>query len=255
MWRLAAAALVCVVALGHVVAASAGISTADLIPTPSDTAWQPFPDGTMALTADEVLGKSSGDGFVDAYLKEWTQGAKPFALSDRLEHYSSIYWASYRLGIYRRSTQRNSTRLSFTEVDFGSGAFEFSEPSQTAGRVVWTFVFTKGDYLSAIAVDTGAGGPSKGTMIDQANLQLDAIPESVAENNALNHAYLGAFVVVAIVAGVLILIVLAIVVVLIIVLRRKRPQPAAASIPAGAQMSPDGRYWWDGASWRPRPPS
>ena len=34
-----------------------------------------------------------------------------------------------------------------------------------------------------------------------------------------------------------------------VVMLRRRPQ----AIPA-TQLSPDGRYWWDGAFWRPVPP-
>ncbi|HEY6875356.1 MAG TPA: hypothetical protein VI384_03255 [Candidatus Dormibacteraeota bacterium] len=35
----------------------------------------------------------------------------------------------------------------------------------------------------------------------------------------------------------------------VFLLRRGGPAPAA--VPIGATLSPDGAYWWDGASWRP----
>ena len=253
--RLAAAAVLCVLVVGKTIAVSADVSTADLIPTPSDAAWVAFPDGTMALSAAEVVGQAGSEGFVDAYVKEWTQQARPFGLSDRLEHYSSISWARDRLDIYRHSAEKSKTKLTLTEVTFGGGAFEYSEPSTTQGRVVWTFVFTQEDYVSAIAVDTGAGGPDKGTMLDQARRQLGTIPYSKAEINAANHEIFSAMVV-TIVAGALLLIVFAIVLILlVVVLRRRRSSPGAVRIPPRAPLSPDGRYWWDGVSWRPLPPS
>ena len=34
--------------------------------------------------------------------------------------------------------------------------------------------------------------------------------------------------------------------------RATTPRPVALPVPAGATISPDGYYWWDGAAWRPR---
>jgi hypothetical protein len=37
----------------------------------------------------------------------------------------------------------------------------------------------------------------------------------------------------------------------LIVVFSRRPRPRAFVVPAGATLSPDGYYWWDGAAWRP----
>ncbi len=33
--------------------------------------------------------------------------------------------------------------------------------------------------------------------------------------------------------------------------RRGGPKLVPVNVPLGAPLSPDGLYWWDGASWRP----
>ena len=42
-----------------------------------------------------------------------------------------------------------------------------------------------------------------------------------------------------------------IIVLVTIVALSRRNDPVPALIPAGATLSPDGFYWWDGGSWRP----
>jgi hypothetical protein len=64
--------------------------------------------------------------------------------------------------------------------------------------------------------------------------------------------------------GGVVLAVAAIAVIAVLAMRaRRNPAPAVAYVaspvrrggaqiaPAGARMSPDGLYWWDGAAWRP----
>ncbi|HET7466723.1 MAG TPA: hypothetical protein VFL29_08645 [Candidatus Dormibacteraeota bacterium] len=37
----------------------------------------------------------------------------------------------------------------------------------------------------------------------------------------------------------------------LIVILSRRHDPRPVPVPAGATLSPDGYYWWDGAGWRP----
>lgn len=37
----------------------------------------------------------------------------------------------------------------------------------------------------------------------------------------------------------------------LIVILSRRHEPPPVRVPAGASLSPDGYYWWDGAGWRP----
>ena len=42
-----------------------------------------------------------------------------------------------------------------------------------------------------------------------------------------------------------------IIVLVAIVALSRRNDPVPTPVPAGATLSPDGYYWWDGAGWRP----
>jgi hypothetical protein len=44
-------------------------------------------------------------------------------------------------------------------------------------------------------------------------------------------------------------------VVIIYVIRSRPWRKDPAQMPAATQLSRDGRYWWDGTTWRPVPPT
>jgi hypothetical protein len=249
-FRAGAFALACVLALAQVTIAAAAGATSDLVPGPPDASWQPFPEGTKDLTKVDLYGSQANkvQGFVDAYEKTWTE-APSRALIDRLEHYSSIFWASFRLGQAEAADKKDKTFTSYrTLPGLGSAAYEVTSGPDSSGIYTDAIVFTIGDYVSALAL-AGKTAPDQAVLMDQANRQLALIPAPVGEVSAINGGIVSTIVIAATAAGAISIIVCA--VVLVVVLRRRRrvaarPQP---------QISPDGRYWWDGTAWRPIPPA
>lgn len=250
MWsRAGAFAIACMVAALQTVTVSAADVTADLIPGPPAGSWQVNAQQTGALTKDDLYGSKAGSvqGFVDAYEKSWT-GTPATAVLDRLEHYSSIFWAAYRLGQAEAADKKDKSFTSFRTVPgFASGAYEVTAGPDANGAFTDVIVFTQGDYLSAIGV-AAKSTPDHATLMDQATRQLALIPEPVGEINGISNGIMNTIVIAAIAAGAISILVAAIV--LIVVLRRRRSIVAQAQ----PQISPDGRYWWDGTTWRPRPP-
>jgi hypothetical protein len=259
----------------QVVTVRAGIATADLIPGPPDASWQVYAPGTGPKTVADLFTSGSAQGFVDAYQKTWTLDQPSEGLVDRLEHYSSTFWASFWLGDSRSAANRNKKHTSVSDVPgLGTSAYEVIDPADAEGFLGYTLVFTQGDYLSVVAMAAKVT-PDKATVMDQARRQAANIPVPTAEYDAFGHGILTTIVVIAIVAGVLSIVVS--VIVLVVVLRRRRTRLAPAGLtfspdrrywwdglawqdagmrmPPGAPLSPDASHWWDGTAWRPRPPS
>ena len=249
--RFVAAALLMALALATpsrpALAASA---TSALIPDPSSSSWQLDEDGTGALTAQDIYGAQAGSvkGFVDAYEKSWTQPGQ--ILADALEHFSSALWAALRLGESARAARRNKAHASYRTVSgFGGGAYEVTNPPDSLGFQQDIFVFTQGDYVAVIIAAAKDAPPDHGVLMNQAGRQLDQIPineyNSIARViGTLEKAATLLFVVVAGVAAV----------VLFFVIRSRPSRKRRASVLSGAQLSPDGRYVWDGTTWSPIPP-
>ncbi|HET7465240.1 MAG TPA: hypothetical protein VFL29_01125 [Candidatus Dormibacteraeota bacterium] len=250
MWsRAGAVGMACVIVALQAAAVSATDVTADLIPGPPAGSWQVDTEQTGPLTKDDIYGSKAGrvQGFVDAYEKTWT-GAPATAVLDRLEHYSSIFWAAYRLGQAEAADKKDRSFTSYRTVPgFASGAYEVTTGPDANGVLTDVLVFTQGDYLAGIGV-AAKSTPDRATLMDQANRQLALIPEPVGEINGISSGIMNTVVIAAIAAGAITIVVCAIV--LIVVLRRRRRVPAQPQ----PLISADGRYWWDGTTWRPRPP-
>ena len=278
MWsRAGAVGVACVLLAAQVVSVSADALTSDLIPGPPDGSWQVYVEGTGAKTKDDIYGSkaSTVSGFVDAYDKSWSNDPAQ-GLVDRLERFSSVFWASVRLSESRTAARDNKSHSSFKDVSgLGTSAYEVTDPADSQGYLSDTIVMTQGDYVSVVAI-AAKSEPDHATLLDQAHRQVAMIPVPKAEYNAIGQGIVSGMVWVAIGAGVLTMILAAIVI--IVVLRRRRPtlQPALAPVslspdkrywwdgtswqdtsarmPPGVPLSPDGAQWWDGISWRPRPP-
>jgi len=247
-----------------------------VVPGPPDGSWEVYSADTGPKTRDELYGDkaSTVSGFVDAYDKAWTTTSQ--GLVDRLERFSSVFWATIRLSESRTAARDNRSHSSFKDISgLGTAAYEVTDPADTNGFLSDTIVMTQGDYLSVIAL-ASKSQPDRATLMDQARRQVALIPIPKAEYNAIGQGVVTGLVWVVIGAGVLTIIVAAIVVTVVLRRRRPRPQPAlaavslspdgrywwdgmtwqdtAARMPPGAPLSPDGAHWWDGVSWRPRPP-
>ena len=269
--------MACVLLAAQVASVSADALTSDLIPGPPDGSWQVYAEGTGAKTKDDIYGSkaSTVSGFVDAYDKSWSNDPAQ-GLVDRLERFSSVFWASVRLSESRTAARDNKSHSSFKDVSgLGTSAYEVTDPADSQGYLSDTIVMTQGDYVSVVAI-AAKSEPDHATLLDQAHRQVAMIPVPKAEYNAIGQGIVSGMVWVAIGAGVLTMILAAIVI--IVVLRRRRPtlQPALAPVslspdkrywwdgtswqdtsarmPPGVPLSPDGAQWWDGVSWRPRPP-
>jgi len=275
--RAGAVGVACVLLAAQVASVSADALTSDLIPGPPDGSWQVYAEGTGAKTKDDIYGSkaSTVSGFVDAYDKSWSNDPAQ-GLVDRLERFSSVFWASVRLSESRTAARDNKSHSSFKVVSgLGTSAYEVTDPADSQGYLSDTIVMTQGDYVSVVAI-AAKSEPDHATLLDQAHRQVAMIPVPKAEYNAIGQGIVSGMVWVAIGAGVLTMILAAIVI--IVVLRRRRPtlQPALAPVslspdkrywwdgtswqdtsarmPPGVPLSPDGAQWWDGVSWRPRPP-
>ncbi len=278
MWsRAGGIGVACLLLAAQVVPASADTATANLIPGPPDVSWHVYADGTRPVTKDEIYGSKANtvSGFVDAYDKAWSQ-APSQGLIDRLERFSSVFWASLRLSESRTAARDDKRHSSVSDISgLGTAAYEVTDPANTQGFLEDTIVMTQGDYVSVIAL-ASSSQPDHATLMDQARRQVALIPIPKAEYNAIGQGVVSGLLWVAIGAGVLTVIVGAIV--MIIVLRPRRPtlqpalapvslspdrrywwdgmswQDAAERMPPGVPLSPDGAHWWDGVSWRPRRP-
>lgn len=245
MSRGVAVVIACVLAAtAQLVLAAA--STSDLIPD-ANYPWAVDTSQGGPLTARDIYGDQAGSvkGFVDAYSKVWTQPDQ--ALSDRLERYSSVFWAAYRFGQSEGAAKRNKQHSSFTTVPgYGSGAYEVTNPTNAEGVSDDVFVFAQGDYLAVVVTAARNGVPDHAALTGQARAQLATLPEPTAEYNAVGSGVVTAILIVggitvaaAVVAGLIAFLVL-----------RRGGRPAVRTA-GGVTYSPDGHYWWDGAAWRP----
>jgi hypothetical protein len=223
-------------------------ATADLIAGPPAGPWTVYDQGTGPRTALEIWGSKASmvKGFTDAYQRTWEQPGQ--GLVDRVEHFTSTLWAAFRLGESRGSAKQNTSHSSFSDISgFGPSAYEVTDQADAQGFIKDTIVFTHGDYVAVVAIGA-TGSPSHETLLDQARRQFDILPIPTAEYEAIGN---GILVGSAVFFGVVIALVVVVVIVVVIIVSRSRRRPAPYfAAQAGPRLSPDGRYWWDGQTWR-----
>ncbi len=245
-----AAGLVSLLAIGlNAFPSTAAAPTSDLIPGPPPGSWEVYPDDTRDVSASEIRGggATSTSGFSDAYQKAWTQPGQ--GLVDRLEHYTSTLWAAFHFGGSEGAAKSNKRHSSYRTIKgFGNGAYEVTDPLDSRGFFVDTFVFTQGDYLAIIALAAQNAGPDQSVLEDQAKRQLDLIPVPIGEYQAIGG---GVVMSAVIVFGALALVAAVAVAIALILVRRRGRRPAyIAGVPPGLMLSGDRRYWWDGQTWQ-----
>jgi len=271
-------ALVVVLAMPALAVASTGDLTAG---SPSAGSWKPLDSDTGRRTAADLYGSSAAkvNGFGDAYQRVWSGTDQ--VLLDRVERYSSIFWAAFRFGESSGVAAGNTSHASYTKIpSFSSQAYETTDAADAQGFLNDTIVFTQGDYLAVVELAAKVSVP-RDVLLEQANRQLALIPQATAEYQQLGLGVILGF-------GAFVIVLAALIVGVILLVRRRRPAVAggpvfapmayrppgdvtlssdgrhwwdgqgwndtALSVPPNATRSPDGGHWWDGAQWRPVPP-
>ena len=217
-----------------------------------------FVTNTGAKNAEAVETTLQRDGFVDGYWRTWVQKTTRHVLVEIVIAFSGRDGADKWLRSSELADKSDSNyqhSLSIAGIDAYYGAHFLYASNQTYGDA---FAFVKGnDFFVVIAVspqdDLGS------TAANQTTAQYAAAPDATIpqsqwpQSNSATVAYnFGSFLGVAIV-----LVLLAGVVLLVVGLTRRsrRRTGFVGALPgaisgSGVQMSPDGRYWWDGQSWR-----
>ncbi len=116
------------------------------------------------------------------------------------------------------------------------------------------YVFVKGNDFFVVAA-LSANDDLGNIAADQTKVQYSAAPDATIPQSQWpqSRSSTVAFNVGSLLGGGIVLVLLAGVVLFVVGLARRsrRRTSFAGSVPgAGVQMSPDGRYWWDGQSWR-----
>ena len=225
--------------------------TADLTAGPPTGSWQVYDPETGSLTAADIYGSSASSvsGFGDAYRRVWSGTDQ--VLVDRVERFTSAFWAAFRYGESSGAASGNASHASYKAIpSFSPQAYETTDAADAQGFLAGTIVFTKGDYLAVVEL-AAKGSVPHDVVMNQALRQLALLPVPTAEYRSIG---LG----IVLGGGAIAVLLAALVGGLILLARRRRPPVAAGSpltgmpLPpaTGVQLSPDGRHWWDGQAWQ-----
>jgi hypothetical protein len=234
--------------------------TSSSVPGSFEGAFDPktFVTNTGAKNADAVQATMQRDGFVDGYWRTWVQKTTRHVLVEIVIAFSGRDGADKWLRsseLADKSDPAYLHSLSITGIDAYYGAHFMYASNQSYGDA---FAFVKGnDFFIVIAVSPK---DDLGTIAaDQTTAQYAAAPDTTIprsqwpQSSSVTSAYnvgssLGVVIVLALLAGVVLFVVG-------LVRRSRRQTGFAGALPgaisgSGIQLSPDGRYWWDGRSWR-----
>jgi hypothetical protein len=226
------------------------------VPGSFEGAFDPktFVTNTGAKNGDAVQTTLQRDGFVDGYWRTWVQKTTRHVLVEIVIAFTGRDGADKWLRSSELADKSDSNyqhSLSIAGIDAYYGAHFMYASNQTYGDA---FAFVKGnDFFVVIAVspkdDLGSTAANQTmaqyTAAPDATIPQSQWPQSSSSTAVYNFgSFLGGAIVLALLAGVVLLVVG-------LVRRSRRQTSFAGAVPAaGVQMSPDGRYWWDGQSWR-----
>jgi len=198
------------------------------------------------------------DGFLDGYGRTWVQKVSRRVLVEFVMAFTGGDGANKWLSgseLADKADPNYQHSISVTGIDSYYGARFFYSSSHAYEDA---YVFVKGNDFFVVAA-LSANDDLGNIAADQTKVQYSAAPDatipqsqwpqSSSSTAAYNFgSFLGGAIVLALLAGVVLLVVG-------LVRRSRRQTGLAGALPAampgaGVQMSPDGRYWWDGQSWR-----
>lgn len=233
---------------------------------------------------NDVENTLNHDGFVDGYGKTWVQQSASHALVELVIAFTGGKGAQDWLTSAEAGDKSDPTFKHTDSIDGIDHYYGVHFVSTSANTVADAYVFVKGNDVFAIGAESKQDDVltlAKSQTTSQFNsAPNETIPSSQWPENKTSAA--GGFSAVFYVIAAVVVIVI---IVLVAVLRSRRRGPAMATAgstyappmmsgggysggtgapavgapPAGVQMSDDGRYWWDGQTWkdseREAPPS
>jgi hypothetical protein len=205
----------------------------------------------------EIQATLEHDGFVGGYGRTWVQRAAQHVLVEAVIAFKGGDGAKKWLAASELADKADANYqrpVSITGIDSYYGAHFYYTSSKAYGD---GFAFVKGnDFFFVIAVsakdDTGP------IAMTQTTAQYNAAPsETIPSSQWPENAAASVSRNVGIFLIPIIVIVLLIALVAYFVMRSRRAVPSmvpaavpAMGTPAVIQMSPDGRFWWDGQGWK-----
>ena len=207
--------------------------------------------GQNAADASQILQQ---DGFVGGYALQWTDGSNSHALFENVVAFQGGKGATSWFQTGEAADQRDS---SFRHADTlgGLGQLSYGEHGVLPGNeVVDAFVFAKGNDVFAVGFiatrDDVLTVAENQTTAQYARAPDYTIPPDQWPENATASS--NSFPLTGFLVGLAVVAVLGALGAGGFVWLRRPPQPApavAAAAPVALQMSPDGKFWFDGARW------
>ena len=197
-------------------------------------------------------------GFVDGFAKAWSSASARRAIVEIVMAFSGGGGAKRALDALQK-TDKADTHYQHPNTITGIGNYYGAHFTPANGTFEDEFTFTKGNDLFLVLA-VGAKDDVLTVATDQATSQFNGAPaetipssqwpENAQHSPAFQVGYvIGALIPIVLIAGLVVLLV-------VLVRRRQRPGQvplgaySTAGAPAAVQMSDDGKFWWDGQTWR-----
>jgi hypothetical protein len=221
---------------------------------------------TNSTQPDEIEKTLAHDGFVDGYKQSWISAASQRAILEVVMAFTGARGARSWLSAAEAGDKADPNYVRAESISGVSPYYgaHFKNPANNTFGDIFTFVKGNDVFIVAVASAKDDGLPlaTTQTMAQHEQAPNETIPSSQWPENASKAS--GSFPLPAI--GIIgALIVLAVVAALVVAMRRRPGStPAEAGPPgtpaapsamgsptaAGVEMSTDGKYWWDGQTWR-----
>ncbi len=217
-----------------------------------------FTASDWASTADAskqsgIVNTLNHDGFVDGYGNTWVSQSAQHVLVEAVFAFTGGRGAHDWLTATEAADKKDPTYVR-ADTTSGLGTYYGAHIADAAGKTFGdVFSFVKGNDFFVVGV-VSTKDDALNEAVSQTRAQYDRAPSETVpsgqwpENVQSGHS-------VFYVLGTLLppLLILAVIVGVVgVVVGRSRRRAAVA--PPAVQFSPDGKYWWDGQSWRPVEP-